>query len=305
MRTRVLGALLVALFSGVAGAAAQEPEVSGSPPAGAAVGEVRIAPPVGQGLVIGAGAGDPFEMPLDVLAVEPFETGKPVTGAPYSAEITTEIVQRLADGNRIERRSTSSVARDAQGRVRREQQVTAIGPILPPGDARIVTISDPVAKVHYSLDAERKVAIQLPLRFEATFKARPRPSLEARNDKGELMPPHPAAARQAPDARTEALGTREIEGVTAEGTRMTATIPAGAIGNQAPIEIVSERWYSPELQTVVLSNRSDPRFGDTTYAVRNIVRMEPPAELFQVPPDYTVEQAKGLRINKVLRPPGQ
>jgi hypothetical protein len=305
MRTRVLGAILMVFFSGAAGAAAQEPEEIALPPDGPAVGQVRIAPPVGQSVMINVGAGDPLEMPIDVLAVEPFDIGKPVTGAPYSAEITTEIVQRLADGNRIERRSTSSVARDAQGRVRREQQVTAIGPILPSGDARIVTISDPVAKVHYSLDAERKVAIQLPLRFEATFKARPRPSLEARNEKGELMPPHPVAARQATDARTETLGTREIEGVTADGTRITATIPAGAIGNQAPIEIVSERWYSPELQTVVFSRRSDPRFGETTYSLRNIVRVEPPAEIFQVPPDYTVEQARGLRINKALKPPGQ
>jgi hypothetical protein len=103
-------------------------------------------------------------------------------------------------------------------------------------------------------------------------------------------------AAAAPDTRTETLGTKEIEGVKADGTRVTVTIAAGAIGNQAPIEIVSERWFSPDLQAVVYSRRSDPRFGETIYRLTNIVRAEPPAELFQVPPDYKVEEARGQRV---------
>src|SRR5262249_61550126 len=95
----------------------------------------------------------------------------------------------------------------------------------------------------------------------------------------------------------------EIEGVTAEGTRVTVTIPAGAIGNLGPVEIVSERWHSAELQTVVLSRRTDPRFGETTYRLTNIVRAEPPAELFQVPADYKIEQPKMLQFNTRKVPP--
>jgi hypothetical protein len=225
-----------------------------------------------------------------------------VTGAPYSAEITTEIVQPLADGNRIERRSTSAVARDGQGRVRREQQVMAIGRLLPTGNSQIVTINDPVAKVHYSLDAERKVAIQLPMLFTAKVEGPDRRSFVARTERREVIGAPPVTAAQAADARTETLGVREIEGISAEGTRVTVAIPAGAIGNQAPIEIVTERWYSRELDTVVLSRRSDPRFGETTYRLTNIVRAEPAADLFQVPPDYTVEEARGQRLEmrKVL-----
>jgi len=52
-----------------------------------------------------------------------------------------------------------------------------------------------------------------------------------------------------------------IEGVRADGTRTTITIPAGAMGNEQPILIVSERWYSPELQTVVMTKRNDPAYG--------------------------------------------
>ena len=53
--------------------------------------------------------------------------------------------------------------------------------------------------------------------------------------------------------------------------------------------MVSERWYSPDLQTVVKSTRSDPRFGTTTFSLTNIQKAEPAAALFTVPADYTVK----------------
>lgn len=67
------------------------------------------------------------------------------------------------------------------------------------------------------------------------------------------------------------------------------TIPAGQIGNERPIEIVSQRWYSPELQTVVMTRNADPRTGETVYKLTGISRAEPPHSLFEVPPDYTVK----------------
>ncbi len=87
----------------------------------------------------------------------------------------------------------------------------------------------------------------------------------------------------------EQLGKQMIEGVEAEGTRTTMTIPAGEIGNERPIEIVSERWYSPELQLVVMTRHSDPRFGETTYKLTNINRTEPAKTLFEVPADYKIQ----------------
>jgi hypothetical protein len=87
---------------------------------------------------------------------------------------------------------------------------------------------------------------------------------------------------------TESLGTKSIEGVMADGTRTTSTIPAGAIGNVMPIEVVSERWYSRELQMAVSISRRDPRSGDSVYRLRNIVKAEPPQDLFTVPADYQV-----------------
>jgi hypothetical protein len=97
------------------------------------------------------------------------------------------------------------------------------------------------------------------------------------------------------DAKKESLGTQMIEGVQAEGTRATVTIPAGEIGNEQPINIVSERWYSPELQVVVMSRHSDPRMGETTYRLTNINRTEPAKSLFEIPSDYSLQEPRGPR----------
>jgi hypothetical protein len=98
------------------------------------------------------------------------------------------------------------------------------------------------------------------------------------------------------EVNREQLGTQSIEGVMAEGTRVTFTIPAGKIGNERPIVTVNERWYSPELQTIVLTKNSDPRMGETTYRLTNINRSEPDPSLFQVPADYTVDEGGGFRL---------
>jgi hypothetical protein len=98
----------------------------------------------------------------------------------------------------------------------------------------------------------------------------------------------------------ESLGKQSIEGVEAEGTRTTITIQAGAIGNERAINIVSERWYSPELQIVVMTKHSDPRFGETGFRLTNINRSEPARTLFEVPSDYTLktEQAPMRRMRQ-------
>ena len=96
------------------------------------------------------------------------------------------------------------------------------------------------------------------------------------------------------ETRKEDLGTQNIEGVDAEGTRTTTIIPADAIGNERPIEIVYERWYSKELKTIVFSRHFDPRFGEQTYRLTNINRSEPDPSLFEVP--------SGSRILNETRP---
>ena len=294
MRTGILAAVMMVAAAG--GASAQEHDVfffhGEMGPAPAQGGATVPAPPMF------------FERTVDVMMAEPLDAGEPVTGAPYSANAVTEVIQQLVDGNRIERRSTSSIARDSQGRLRRTQPLAAIGPLMPAGDAEMVTINDPVAKTHYFLQADRKVAIQSP------------PMFTRRLDGPPPAPPSPSALPQVAgvpvprDSRTEQLGSRDFGGISAEGTRSVVTIAAGAIGNSAPIEIVSERWYSPELKTVVYSTRSDPRFGETIFRLENIDRSEPSPELFQVPSDYSIQSGPpfgaGVRIERrIERPVGQ
>lgn len=92
------------------------------------------------------------------------------------------------------------------------------------------------------------------------------------------------------DVRTESLGQEVLQGLTVDGTRQRSTIPAGAIGNEQPIETVTETWSSPELGVLVQQDTTDPRFGETHYRLTNVVREEPAPELFAVPADYKIEQ---------------
>jgi hypothetical protein len=96
--------------------------------------------------------------------------------------------------------------------------------------------------------------------------------------------------------KTESLGRQVIEGVQADGTRTTMTIPAGEIGNEQPIQIVRETWYSPDLHMVMLSKRSDPRNGETVVRLSNVSRAEPPRTMFDVPADYKVSDAPRPRF---------
>ena len=90
----------------------------------------------------------------------------------------------------------------------------------------------------------------------------------------------------------ESLGKQTIEGVTAEGTRSVITLDAGAIGNDRPIQITGESWYSAELQMVVLSKHSDPRTGEESFRLTNIRKGEPGAYLFQAPAGYQINERK-------------
>lgn len=257
--------------------------------------------------------------PVGLLAVEPFEKPLAVKGAPYTAEAVTEVTQTLADGNRIQRRTTAKVARDSQGRVRREQQAMALGGLVAEAETVIVTISDPAAGRFITLNQGDKTAMQAGARrfdvmaermgaagtFVGPANVPPDPTGGMRAGGVVAIKPYAAAAEATLAVDTQSLGTQDIEGVRAEGTRTTTTIPAGAIGNELPIEMIGERWYSPELQVVVMTRRSDPRFGETVYRLTNIVRAEPPASLFQVPADYQVQEPKLVPPPPRIKPEGR
>ena len=203
----------------------------------------------------------------------------PVTGAPYSATETLVRQQPLANGNQISTKGQSNVYRDGQGRIRTEETVT---PSASSANAArtIVTIFDPVAGNHYVLDSSTMTARQsrLPKAMGAAEAGR-------------------ATARRTPPSRpnvtTTDLGTQVINGVSAKGTQLTETIPAGAIGNAQAIQVVRITWISTELNVPVQIKTIDPRYGNTDMELTNIVQAEPGASLFVVPAGYTVQQGGG------------
>ena len=308
----------------------------------------------------GSSLGDTFTFISNELRFD----GKPVANAPYSAESVTEAVQVLADGNRITNKSTSQVYRDGQGRTRREE------PLPLPGAAakKMIFINDPVAKVSYILDPEKKTARKIPLaangggfvmnraggsagmatqtrstsgqtitmhstngemiyekrvkgpngeetvvrkvgeeakaeadKLKLDAEAHRREGADAVTDQHtvklamEAMV-HAATASSADskNAKVDQLGKKAIEGVECTGTRTTFTMAAGSIGNERPIDTVSETWTSTELQTAMQTRRSDPRTGETSFKLTNVRRGEPLRSLFEVPADYKIEEGGGL-----------
>ena len=216
--------------------------------------------------------GPGFMPGIDIVGVEPLELSEPVVGVPFSADTMTTLTQQLADGNRIEQRTTGSIARDRRGRIRIEQTIAGFGPPAGGEAVRLVTITDPATREQYQLDGSLRIARRL--RFP------PPPRRDTPGGRPPFAPPQ--------SMKTEVLEPRTFDGVKADGTRAVLVIPAGAIGNDRPIEIVSERWYSPELRVVVATRRVDPRFGNTSYRLVNIVRGDPPSQLFEVPADFTL-----------------
>jgi hypothetical protein len=243
------------------------------------------APPMG-GRLIGAVAGTP---------------GRVVKNAPYSADVVTETSQTLADGNHVHQTSTAKVYRDSEGRVRTEQSLGGLAALgLNSSQRQVVYINDPVAGVNYALNVNDKTASKTAWGRGGRGpqpNSAARPQAQGQNavppgggrwgQRSAQGPPGPGSrGGRSANVKTESLGRQTIEGVQAEGTRTTMTIPAGQMGNDAPIQVVSERWYSADLQTVVMSRHSDPRVGETVYKLANVSRAEPAPSLFQAPADY-------------------
>jgi len=240
---------------------------------------------------------EPLGDGIELLGFQGMHGGKVVTGAPFSAVAVSETTQTLSDGNHITRRTQTNLFRDSQGRFRKEVTLPAnagIGPLAVSGSGRsksFVFINDPVTKTNLILHADTKTAEQM----GGHGMRGPRNGALKEKTQGKFNA-HMQEEIANGTLKKEDLGTQAIAGVVAQGTRITRTIPAGQIGNEKPILIVHENWYSNDLQMVVKSTRSNPWSGTTTYTLTNIQRSEPAASLFAVPSDYTVSPGRaGMR----------
>ena len=281
-------------------------------------------------VVMSDNAGGVASSPAQTVRFMQFDAG-PVKGAPYAAEATNETIQTLSDGNRIVEKHSSRMYRDAEGRTRMENNFNTLGPLVPDGKAPSITsINDPVSGEHFMLDNNRKTATKMSMP-KIAMMGKPGEQREVRVEMRhtgpagssatttatvdhDVMIAGPAVMREgvhlnimedgatAPDVKRESLGKQTIEGVECEGTRVTATIPAGAMGNERPLVSVTERWVSAKLGLDVLRKHTDPRFGETNYRLTKIVQADQPRNLFEVPADYKVEEGGGnVMFNRKIK----
>jgi hypothetical protein len=256
--------ICLAVVAGVLAISAAYAQVGGPPPPD---GPSRMSAPAH-----GFGRGGPGFMHPE----------KVVTAAPYSAIVTDHFFQTLSGGNTIQRTTTAQVARDSQGRTYTYQSMTGEPWALQGGAKTVIFIFDPVAGYSYVLHVDKKLAIRRTIKTPP-HRGEPRGDAELRLHHG------PGSERNVAETN---LGSKDISGVgIAQGKSIIHTIAAGEIGNAQPIVSTSEIWYSPDLQIVVASKHNDPRTGESTYTLSNIQRGEPNPSLFQVPSDYTIQDA--------------
>ena len=199
-----------------------------------------------------------------------FHGGPPVTGAPYSAIRTETHQETLADGNTIQQMHTEKVYRDAEGRTRTEATMTT-----PSGTTHtMITIFDPVAGFVAHLNPADSSAMKMTMRTPPSG----------------APPARPADANAPQMAKTD-LGTQTINGLAATGTKMTVTVPAGAMGNAQAITETREVWVSTALKVPVKVTSNDPRRGNSVMQLSEIAPGPQDASLFTIPSGYTVKDA--------------
>jgi hypothetical protein len=227
-------------------------------------------------------------------------SANPVKGAPFTATQVTEASGTLRDGTHINRSNSVLIARDSEGRTRRETE-------------NMIMITDPVAGVSYSLNKRTHTALKLDLMYTMTVNGetltvRTLPEVVRDDVKAKAEAELKAAEAQSAEGGRggnlelqkmsepveEDLGTQMMEGLAVSGERITKTLPAdSSMGNDQPIKIVTEQWYSPDLQMNIMTHTDDPRQTTTnTQHYTNLKRGDPDPSLFQVPADYTITTRK-------------
>jgi hypothetical protein len=240
-----------------------------------------------QGGAAAVPANDALEvMMLRISASSRCGEGCVVRDLPYSAERVTESVRVLADGNRIVQHSVEKLYRDSDGRTRVESEWQG---------KPLVQIQDPVAGMSYRLYPKTKtgyrMAIAAPAPAGKAAGAAPTGPVTAAPGAARLAEQLASALTVAGSvSQSASLGTKLIDGMTAEGSKVTVTIPAGAAGNVRPMVNTGESWYSRELRLDLLVKANNPFTGDSVTRVQNLSRLEPATALFTVPADYTVRE---------------
>jgi hypothetical protein len=229
---------------------------------------------------VGVGIGGAFSVPG-------------LTGAPYSATRTTTRVQTLADGTTVTHTTTVKEARDSEGRTYHATQMEMVPAGRPP--MTIYFVSDSAKRITMNWSSNGKVVTvnHWPEPQTAPQPARHLPSPQDNQITAPVRTPIPRNTN--PDLHIDDLGTQTINGVPAQGRRITRVIPAGREGNDQPITVTTETWISPEIRTDVLQVTDDPRSGNSRMELSDIDLNEPDPSLFQAPEGYTMQEMEPVQ----------
>jgi hypothetical protein len=226
----------------------------------------------------------------------PFTYGiVPVAGAPYSAVGVTDSATTFVDGNRITRHETTRFYRDGRGRTRIEHTSPPAMAAIPLQMPATVLINDPVAGECYVLETPKKIAhvlshpndrgvTQPPIALGIPSARLVMPGFDIASGAGFAL----AATYSSPEPGTQvSLGEKTIDGITVVGTRLNHRVRAGDFGNEQPISVTVEYWFSPDLGVALRDTQHTTIGGEINYRLEQIVQAEPDAALFKVPPEYT------------------
>src|SRR6266481_373781 len=209
-----------------------------------------------------------------------------VPALPFSAKVELELVNQLQDGTLITHKTYNLDARDSQGRTRNEAR-NWINPSIG-AEPRLIRIEvyDPATRTRINVFPLAKTARQWTV--------------------GTTVPTAPSSAPAKPETTTENIGSDSIEGLPVRGVRVSQTYPPGALGNDRPLIIITESWYSGDLKINLLTKRTDPRYGVQTVRVTELVRQEPDAALFAISDEYKLfkETVQGLAAQSSGEPDG-
>lgn len=200
----------------------------------------------------------------------------PVVDAPFTATVNTIWTGRAPDGSTYTVKNHRTIARDSAGRIFQERRR-----LTPDGDKQETAITEldfinPTSHEQVVCDPDGHVCEIYNYWLMAST---------VENSSADRVSAAAGVTR-------EDLGHDTIAGLDTVGTRETTTIAAGTIGNDRPLDVVTEFWYSPQLGFRLLLNRADPRTGSASFRVTDIHLGEPDAKLFNPPSEYTIVDAR-------------
>jgi hypothetical protein len=200
----------------------------------------------------------------------------PLPGKPFSGVDSIDWTRVLEDGSEVATHTDAKLARDAEGRIYRENVSRVPANSGQPSRVNEILIMDPVAHTRTICEVAARHCNITSYNMPASIP--PKPTGTFGNDKRSISRAN--------------IGNDKIDGLDVIGTREIVTIAAGVEGNSQPLSVVEEAWYSPDLEVNLSISRKDPREGTVVVHVVDLNRSDPDPALFQIPANYTVSDTR-------------